>query len=121
MLQLSIFEYPERAPPSSCPAATATPPRARRDDPPTSKLAAAAAQDLARAHCTLILFALVVGPATIHELAARTRLTHVQVARRMTDLEDAEPMLARPKRGADGSVLTRPSPSGRPCRVWEAA
>jgi transcriptional regulator with GAF, ATPase, and Fis domain len=103
MEQLSIF---------SAYLAGRDPPRARRDDPATSQLAAAQASGLALAHEAKIVEALSQGDATIHELAERTGLTHVQVARRMKRLAEA-----------NGTVFsyadkTRMSPSGRPCRVW---
>lgn len=106
MQQLSIFEHPPRgalAPP-------ADPPRARREDPATSQLAAAAAKDLAGEHYCAILDALDAGDGTIYELALRTGLTHVQVARRMPELEKALK--------ATTTDETRASPSGRACRVW---
>jgi hypothetical protein len=105
--QLSIFESPPRG---ATPAPIAAPPRARREDPITSQLAAAAAKDLAGEHYCAILDALDAGDGTIYELAQRTGLTHVQVARRMPELEKLRLVTTTDE--------TRPSPSGRACRVW---
>lgn len=109
--QLSIFEeYPPRG--ASGVAPPVDPPRARRDDPVTSQLAAQQAKQLAHDHRTKILDALAVRDGTIYELAAATGLTHVQVARRMPELQDAKRARLKPDE-------TRDSPSGRACRVWE--
>lgn len=62
------------------------PPRARRDDPHTSQLAAAKASSFAASHRARILEALE-RPGTIKDLAARTGLDHVAIARRMGELE----------------------------------
>jgi predicted ArsR family transcriptional regulator len=100
--QLSIFyQHPGKG---------GDPPRARRDDPATSQLAAAKACHLAAEHRARILDALERADGTIYEIAARTELTHVQVARRMPELE----------RAGDAATTdeTRVSPSGRGCRVW---
>lgn len=86
-------------------------PRARRRDPATSHVAAARADEFAHEHFGKILAALEQGRGTIHELAHRAALDHVQVARRLPELEAAA--RARP------TDETRPSPGGRPCRVWE--
>jgi predicted ArsR family transcriptional regulator len=50
------------------------------------------------------------GPQTIHELAQQTRLTHVQVARRLPEMRGRAVVTAQ----------TRPGPAGRKCRVWRA-
>lgn len=69
---------------------------------------------MAADHLAKILGSLIVdGAGTIYEVAARLGLTHVQVARRMPELEERG--VARPRAGE-----TRLSPSGRACRVWEA-
>lgn len=87
--------------------------RARRDDPETSKAAAAGASDFAAAHLAKILGSLVTqGKATIYELADRTGLDHVAVARRLPELEERQ--VARP------TSEKRAGPTGRACRVWEA-
>jgi predicted ArsR family transcriptional regulator len=87
--------------------------RARATDPATSHAAAARAGQFAGQHHAVILGDLVTrGPGTIHELAARTGLDHVAVARRMGELG---------KRGViERTGTTRPSPSGRECDVWRA-
>jgi hypothetical protein len=102
--QLSIFEHPRER-------VAVDPPRARREDPVTSQLAAAQADELSNAHYAQIRAALAAADGcTIHEIAALTGLTHVQVARRMKEM-----------RGVIATPETRPSPSGRPCRVWKRA
>jgi predicted ArsR family transcriptional regulator len=103
--QLSIFDaYTGRS----------DPPRARRDDPSTSQLAAAQAVKLAQDHHAKIKGALEKRDGTIYELAAATGLTHVQVARRMPELQAAGDI-------AVVATETRASPSGRQCRVWRRA
>ena len=87
--------------------------RARADDPDTSKAAALAAAEFAGDHRAKILGSLMTqGPATIYELAARTGLDHVAVARRLPELEERG--VAMP------TDATRKGPTGRACRVWEA-
>ena len=87
--------------------------RARRRDPDTSKLAAARLGEFAHDHHAKILGSLVTqGKGTIYEIAARTGLDHVAVARRLPELEAL--MVAQPTKE------TKPSPKGRACRVWEA-
>ena len=86
--------------------------RARAGDPETSHIAAKRAINFAHGHYGLILGSLKIhGPQTIYELSDRTRLTHVQIARRCAELHD------------EGMIFptgeTRMSPYGRPCRVWE--
>lgn len=89
--------------------------RARREDPETSKDAAARAGEFAHGHYALILGALGIhGPQTIYELASRTGLSHVQVARRLPEMASSTPQMVR------RTENTRPSPSGRDCKVWEA-
>lgn len=85
---------------------------ARRADPATSKAAASAAS-FATGHCALILSALREhGPQTKDELASRTGLESVAVARRMATLRDQ--LLVR------DSGLTRKTATGRAATVWEA-
>lgn len=91
-------------------------PAARRTDPATSHAAAVAAKRLAREHAHKIVTALRLGPATIYGLAERTGLNHVQVARRMKELQ-ADNRVRRQRVG-DKNV-TQPSPNGCPCCVWE--
>lgn len=86
-------------------------PRARASDPLTSHVAAASALPLAKHHAALIIAALAKGPGTIYALAERSGLDHVAVARRMKELERQS--LVR----LTGE--TAPSPSGRPCGVWD--
>lgn len=87
--------------------------RARRDDPVTSHEAAARVVEFGHAHQAVILGSLISqGAGTIYELADRTGLDHVAVARRMSELEALH--VARP------SGEKRLSPTGRSCRVWEA-
>lgn len=89
--------------------------RARGTDPQTSHDAAATAGDFAHGHYALILGALATRDGTIYELAERTKLSHVQVARRLPEMRDAVPAKVRQ------TDKTRPGPSGRACVVWEAA
>jgi len=85
---------------------------ARTIDPITSHAAASSASAFIFDHHAKILAALEIdGPATIHEIAARTGINHVAVGRRMKELE--EQFLAH----RNGS--TRPSPLGRQCMVWQ--
>ena len=91
--------------------AETAPPRARRTDPWTSH---AAAEELtsAEAHYRAIGKSLRNGPATIYQLSARTGLSHVQIARRLPEMQrlgQAQPT---------GETAT--GPNGRQCRVWAA-
>lgn len=87
--------------------------RARRSDPETSKVAARAASDLAGVHMHKILGSLISqGDGTIYELAGRTGIDHVAIARRMSELEE--------RQVAEPTGQTRLGPKGRPCRVWRA-
>lgn len=88
-------------------------PRARRTDPDTSKQAAERVSNFAAGHYAGIRCALVIGPATIYEIAARTGLDHVAVARRLSEMQRAG--IAAP------TSETRPGPTGRQCRVWTVA
>jgi hypothetical protein len=86
-------------------------PRARSSDPQTSKQAASQAVELQADHCALILACLKRhGPASKDRIAALTRLTGTQVARRTCELAAA-------KRIRDtGEKAT--SMAGRLERVW---
>jgi predicted ArsR family transcriptional regulator len=85
--------------------------RARGMDPQTSADAAARVDEFGHKHFAVILRALAVGPQTIYEIAARTDLSHIAVARRLPELE----RLGR----AQPTDETRLGSSGRMCRVWE--
>lgn len=89
--------------------------RARSTDPATSKVSAAMASQFDSEHYRLIMQCLqTYGQGTIYDIAGRTALDPVAVARRLPELE---------KLGA--AVPTndvKPGPrSRRPCRVWRAA
>lgn len=86
------------------------PPRARRGDPGTSRASADRVGEFAHAHFGVIHAALVT-PGTIYELADRTGLDHVQVARRLPEM--AAGGLVEPVPGEK-----RLGPTGRACRVW---
>lgn len=88
-------------------------PRARRSDPATSHKAAESMRLHVGEQHSRILYALRhAGPRTCHELADLVRgLDHVQIARRLPELEQQ----GRIRKTAE----TRPSPTGRPCTVWE--
>jgi len=64
------------------------PPLARASDPPTSHEAAAGAARFASGHHRQILDALVDGPASKTQLARRTGIDGVAVARRISELLD---------------------------------
>lgn len=83
--------------------------RARTSDPETSHDAAAKARSFAQGHYHLICQALRHGPQTIYEIADRTGLTHVQVARRTAEMNGVQ---------IERCAETRPSPSGRACHLW---
>ena len=86
---------------------------ARSTDPETSHQAARGVHEFAGAHIDIVLACLKAhGPQTIDEIAKRTALTSVQVARRLPDAQ---------KRGwAQPSGAERLSASGRLERVWRA-
>ena len=86
------------------------PPRARKCDPDTSKSAAQSVSAFEADHFDRIKAALERAPGTIHDLATRTGLDHVQIARRLPEVSWAIPTEEK-----------RPGPSGRPCRVWTIA
>ena len=85
--------------------------RTRAADPDTSYNAAVSMRSAASVHCSLILNALkTMGPASASQLAARTGLTQVQIARRLPDLE---------REGkAKPTEQIRKTASGRTERVW---
>lgn len=84
-------------------------PRARNSDPPTSRAAAQRVREFAGDHCALILAALKDRAGTIYDIARWSGLSHVQVARRMPELQAA---------GRVEAGRSAPGPSGRDCRVW---
>lgn len=87
--------------------------RARADDPLTSHLAAERVQEFGCAHQAKIMGSLLTqGPGSIYDIAERTGLDPVAVARRMAELEELH--AARP------TEQTKLSPKGRSCRVWAA-
>jgi predicted ArsR family transcriptional regulator len=83
--------------------------RARSSDPETSHDAAARSRSFAQGHYQQICQALTHGPQTIYEIADRTGLTHVQVARRTAEMNNVQIVRCDE---------TRPSPSGRACHLW---
>jgi hypothetical protein len=85
-------------------------PRSRNTDPHTSHAAAERVGEFSHVHFGLILAALRSRPGTIYEIGRRAGLSHVQVARRMPELEG----LGRV--AANGTAL---GPTGRACRVWQ--
>lgn len=70
-------------------ALTFEPVRSRSRDPETSHRAARNARQFAAGHMALILDALTLGPGTAKELAQRTGLDYVAVARRMNEIQQA--------------------------------
>lgn len=82
--------------------------RARRRDPLSSKIAAGQAVQFDQAHYAKLLAS---RGGTIYEMADETGLDAVAIARRMPELQDYG--------RARATEVHRPSPSGRPCRVWE--
>jgi hypothetical protein len=88
--------------------------RARNGDPATSHAAARAADRIAADHFAKILRALRQwGPGTIYDIAEHTRLSHVQVARRLPEMRDKG-------WGVGPTNVTAEGPTGRQCRVWGA-
>ncbi len=86
----------------------------RATDPATSVQAAEGAQLFRASHCERIVAALDVhGPSTAHELSARTRLTVVQIDRRLPEIARAK--RARVQSQKDGRDVTRNG-----FRVWES-
>jgi predicted ArsR family transcriptional regulator len=89
-------------------------PRARRSDPATSHDAAASVDVFSAEHYQRIIRALKSGgPGTIYEIAERCGMTHVQVARRLPEMQGR---LVRIR-----ASITRRGPTGRACRVWDIA
>lgn len=87
----------------------------RAQDPGTSIAAAEKARGAARRHCEAIVNALDLhGDMTVREIGAKVGLTHVQVARRMPDLQRAG--LAEVVQTPGGDDLERGG-----CRVWRRA
>lgn len=86
-------------------------PRARQSDSWTSYAAAHRAAEFAGTHTDIIIACLGRhGPQTIDEIAKRTPLNSVQIARRLSECD---------RRGlAEPTGLCRLSASGRPERVW---
>lgn len=90
---------------------------ARRNGPTTSHQAARRVSEFARQHHQQIVGVLGHHPEglTVHEIAAMCRLDAHAVGKRMSELErDGQIEQARDLMGD----VTRPSPSGRPARVW---
>lgn len=85
--------------------------RARRSDPETSH-AAAERVNFAAAHYRAISGALAGCEATIYQIASLTGLSHVQVARRLPEMQEAG--IAEP------TGTTAAGPTGRQCRLWRA-
>lgn len=103
--QLSLLQPEDAAPARRRAPAPVEPPRARATDPATSHEAAARAANVVGAHHKAILAALAQGDANIFEIGIRAGLTHVQVARRMIELQRAG--------------QARPTDERREgCRVW---
>ena len=87
--------------------------RARATDPATSHAAAARLPEFVGSHCARILACLErYGPQSKDEIAARTGLSGVQVARRLPDLYDADKAMP--------TAFTSKSMSGREERLWLA-
>lgn len=85
--------------------------KVRKDDPKTSRIAAQTLNNMEANHHARILYALrKYGPLIAHEIADATGLDHVQVCRRLPELEDDDLVF--------DTGETRKSPSGRPARVW---
>jgi predicted ArsR family transcriptional regulator len=90
-----------------------TAPRARTSDPATSHEAAASARELRARHNRVILEALRVhGPMGKDGIAARTGLTGVAVARRMSELRQLRLAVETGRRAK--------SAAGRPETEWSA-
>lgn len=66
-------------------------PKARRRDPVTSHKAAERAKSFAPTHAQLIYDVLTVADFTAAEIAESTRLTVVQVCRRLPEISEAKP------------------------------
>lgn len=93
---------------------------ARKTDPDTSKFAAVSVNEFSRVHRNMILNALrKYGRMTVDQIAARTSLMSQQINKRLPEMD--RDGLVRVVTTEDGVAITRPSLSGRPERVWEAA
>jgi hypothetical protein len=82
--------------------------KSHRNDPFTSYVAAERAERPASGHRLDIYLALCKGPATASEIAERTGLTQIQVARRLSEV-----------RGIRRTDVTRQNPAGNAECVWE--
>lgn len=108
--QMSLFDAPR--------------PTARLSDALTSHKAAAQAQDLSLSHDGLIIQALrKAGTEGLikDEIAALTRLTDIQVARRLSSLEEryrVQRVKLTNEDSGDWKFLTRANARGRECCVW---
>lgn len=92
--------------------------QARRHDPATSHTAARRVDEFRQQHHAQILRAMPLPPEgrTVHEIASACSLDAHAVGKRMKELQtDGEVEVARNLFSAE---VTRPSPSGRPARVW---
>ena len=92
---------------------------ARRGAPTTSKLAALEVPNFAGEHHAVIVQALKDHGArglTVHEIAAYCRLDAHAIGKRVGELERGQ--VLEVLKNADGSDVTRPTPSGRSARVW---
>lgn len=104
-------------PPEQGAGAIAAKALARAADPETSKQAAERAVDFKPRDIAKIYAVLTDnGPMTAYEIAASAGLDHVAVSRRMREM--VERNLVRDPETYE--YLTRPSPRGRACIVWEA-
>lgn len=90
---------------------------ARRGGPTTSQKSAQRVAEFAKHHRAQILQVLTLHPLglTVHEIAAYCRLDAHAVGKRMSELEGADEIeVAHDLMGE----MSRPTPSGRPSRVW---
>lgn len=90
---------------------------ARRGGPKTSQKSAQRVAEFARHHRAQILQVLRLFPEglTVHEIAAHCRLDAHAVGKRMSELEGADEVEVAVDLMGE---MSRPSPSGRPSRVW---
>ena len=82
-----------------------------RNDPSTSRRAAVNVKHFERGHKREILKALLRGAGTIYQIAARSSLDHVQVARMMKTMQECGVVI--------DTGIERPGKTGNLCRVWE--
>jgi hypothetical protein len=89
---------------------------ARTSDPETSRMAAARAAKRMAQGRMMVLRHLMEGPKTDFELAAASGIQQTSIGKRRHDcMTDGQVEVAK-----DGNVvLTRPSPTGSPARVWK--